>query len=105
MSDESKVPQDERDRQRANKIIREVLERLDRLAENRPFRFVDTSRRDAMAYLSSMRRYSGLLGGQIDLLEKLNARFPRVFRAYLKNLGRERAGLFEGSDAEPFYMH
>lgn len=103
--DDSKVPTDERERQRANKIMRDAVERLVRLAQNRPFRFVETRYLDAMAYLSHLHNCSGLLGGRIDLLEKLNARFPRVFRAYLKHLGVERAQLFEGSDAEPFYMH
>ena len=104
MTDESKVPADERDRQRANKIIRDVIDRLRRLAENRPFRFRDTSRWEATAYLADMQRCVGLLGGYINTLEKMNARFPRVFRAYLREMGRERAGLFEGSDADPFRM-
>ena len=104
MSGESKVPQDERDRQRANQFIRDVTDRLLRLAQNRPFRFVETSRADAMMYLSSLVRFEGLLGSYINMLEKMNARFPRVFRAYLREMGREHAGLFEGSDSDPFQM-
>jgi hypothetical protein len=104
MSDESKVPQGERDRQRANQIIRGVIDRLLRLAQNRPFRFRDTSRAEASMYLAGLFRFEGLLGGYINTLEKMNARFPLVFRAYLREMGREHAALFEGSEADPYQM-
>lgn len=105
VSKEGNIPEEERERARANKIINDIADRLWRLREERPFRFVETTREDAWAYLARRGGCMGMLGRDINALKKLNTKFPRVFVAYLKRMGRERAELFIGSDAEPYYMH
>ena len=105
ISKEGNIPEDERERARANKIINDIAERLWRLREERPFRFLETTREDAWAYLARRGSCMGMLGRDVNMLKKLNTKFPRVFVAYLRRMGRERAGLFIGSDAEPYYMH
>ena len=102
---EGNISEDERDRARANKIINDIADRIWRLREERAWRFVETTREDAWAYLSGVGVCMGLLGRDVNALQKLNTKFPRVFVAYLKRMGRERGEFFAGSDAEPYLMH
>ena len=104
VSPEGNVPESERQQARASKLVNEIVSRLVRLLQERPFRFVDTTREDARAYLARQSSLMGMLGREVNALQKLNTKFPRVFTAFLKQLGRERGELFAGSDFDPYRM-
>ncbi len=86
----------------ANKIMEGAKSRLVALANNRPFRFIDTNQEDAERYLTAMRSYSGLTEEEISNLEANHEiKFPFVFRSFLQYFGTSRGHLFRGSDASP----
>jgi len=87
------------DQERAEKFVEGVCQRLRDLAANRPFRFIDTRRRDAQSYLNKLVWFQGYSEDEIVQAEKrLNVVFPTVFHAYLARLGKARGQLFVGSD-------
>jgi hypothetical protein len=76
--------------------------RLRHMAEQRPFRFVETKRALAEAYIAQQTQFIGYREDEIRILEdQLSVTFPHVFRAYLRMFGHARGTLFVGSDAEP----
>jgi len=97
----------------ADALVDEMAKRLWRVAEERPFRFRDTSLSEARPYFFGRRHYAGLNEYEVAIIETGDpgvgvqggeARFTRFFRAYLKRLGKARGLLFEGSEAHPFHM-
>lgn len=87
------------DSERAGAILDEICGRLRSLAENRPFSFVDTSRRNAQKYLDRQVHFEGYSEEEIAATERrLNVVFPTVFRTYLNRLGKAQGELFVGSD-------
>jgi hypothetical protein len=79
-----------------------VQARLRHMVEQRPFRFVETKRRLAEAYLAQQVQCIGYREDEICNLEyHLSVTFPSVFRAYLRVFGHARSTLFIGSDTEP----
>lgn len=94
-------------KKRAEEIIDGIKQRLIKLAENRPFRFIDTEREDARRYLRTMKSFSGYDENEMYGVRLMNGpagNFPHVFAAYLRKMGKERGALFSGSDAEPESM-
>jgi hypothetical protein len=86
---------------RADEITESIQARLIKLVENRPFRFFDTKREDAEAYLACLVNFTGYAEAEIqDIETDLAVRFPTVFRAYLKKFGKARGDLFVGEDTE-----
>jgi hypothetical protein len=83
----------------AQHIIRNVRDRLVALANNPPYRFVDTSRHDADAYQQRKRTFVGYSEAEIAAAEnRLGVLFPAVFREYLATFGKAAGDLFCGSD-------
>jgi hypothetical protein len=69
------------------------------MADDPPFRFVDTPNRDAEGYLQRMRTFLGYPEEEIALAEhRLGVSFPAVFRQFLLLMGRQRGELLVGSD-------
>jgi hypothetical protein len=86
----------------AQAIMETVKVRLISLAENRPFRFINTRKGDALHYLKTMTSYEGLNEQEITHLEStLKINFPTVFKQYLLNFGKSKGHLFRGSDFNP----
>jgi hypothetical protein len=93
------------DRERAEAVIAGIERRLKSLVENRAFRFVNTGRAEAEAYLNALSTFVGWLEEDVDELEaELGVKFPAVFRAYVEYAAGGRGPLFAGSDAEPYHM-
>lgn len=73
--------------------------RLVAMIDDRPFRFLDTTRRDAERYLAERKTFCGFSEEEIAAAEaRLGGEFPRVFRTYLRRMGRAPGELFCGSD-------
>jgi hypothetical protein len=86
-------------------FMAELSARLTRLADNRPFRFRQTTRAEYDAFLSQQKAFAGLSDAEIGALEgALEVSFPEPFRAYLKSFGKARGHLFLGFEAEPKEM-
>jgi hypothetical protein len=79
-----------------------LKERLERMHLQRPFRFIDTKRSDAAAYLVWRTRIAGYSEDEIrTLTQQLAITLPKAYHAYLSAFGHARGGLFTGSDVEP----
>jgi hypothetical protein len=80
-------------------IFDEIRERLTAMADNPPFRFVDTSEKDAAAYRQRMKAFVGYSEQEVARSEqRLGVVFPTIFRTYLLVMGRDRGELLMGSD-------
>jgi hypothetical protein len=83
----------------ADGTMADLARRLVAMVENRPFRFRETRRSDAEAYLRARKEFSGYAEAEIALAEQARGcAFPGTFRAYLSRMGRARGDLFRGSD-------
>jgi hypothetical protein len=83
----------------ARRIFDDVRNRLTAMADDPPFRFVDTPGRDAEGYLQRMRTFLGYPEEEIARAEqRLGVIFPSVFRQFLLLMGRQRGELLVGSD-------
>jgi hypothetical protein len=79
--------------------IAHVIDRLTAMAEDPPFRFLETPRRQAERYLQGLKTFAGYSNTEIARAEaELNVRFPVSFRTYLGRMGKNRGELFRGSD-------
>lgn len=86
----------------ANILIGELIKRLVILIQDRPFRFKDTRKVDAVHYLKQLTTFEGLFEEEINTLEtSLQVNFSTVFRNYLHSLGKARGDLFKGSEVNP----
>ena len=95
----------ENERLRAEAVVEGIRRRIESLAEGRAFRFVNTERAAAEAYLHDLSTFVGWLEDDVDDLEaELGVKFPAVFRAYVEHTAGGRGALFAGSDAEPRQM-
>jgi len=87
---------------KADKLIGESVKQLVSLVQNRPFRFKETKRADAVRYLKQLTIFAGLSEAEINALEtSLEVNFPTVFRSYLQSLGKARGDLFKDSEGDP----
>lgn len=84
----------------ASAVIADVEKRLVRMADDPPFRFVETPPEEAEAYLRRMTTFVGFSEEEVLGAERAlgGVCFPAVFRAYLRRMGRARGDLFYGSD-------
>lgn len=73
----------------ARAIFEGICKRLTAMADDPPFRFVDTSERDAEAYLQRMKTFVGYSEQEVARTEeRLGVVFPTLFRTYLLVMGR-----------------
>jgi len=80
-------------------LIDDVCKRLTAMADDPPFRFVDTPERDADAYLKRLKTFAGYSEPEVARAElRLGLVFPTVFRTFLLFMGRDRGELLAGSD-------
>lgn len=69
------------------------------MAEDPPYRFLRTPRREAEAFRRRKMTFAGYDTGEVEAAERaLGVALPAVFRAYLQTIGRRRGDLFRGSD-------
>lgn len=81
------------------RIIDDARQRLTAMADDPPYRFLDTGRRDAQAYQQHKKTFLGYSDDDISAAEtRLGLTFPSVFRAYLGTLGKHCGDLFCGGD-------
>lgn len=81
----------------------ELQARLERLIDQRPYVFRDTSREVAEAYLRTEKTFVGLRDEEVVALEhSLGVTFPQDFRTYLLRMGTRTGHLFAGSDVDPW---
>ena len=79
--------------------IESVRQRLVQLADNRPYRYKNTTAAARDAYEASKRTFVGFSESEIsDCESKLHVRFPAIYRAFLNTMGRKHGDLFCGSD-------
>lgn len=98
--DEARREHEEK-RARAELFVAGIGERLVRLAELRPFRFVRTRRVEAEFYLRRLTGFEGYEDGDINWAEQsIDGYLPHVFRAFLRRFGFARGALFEGGMAD-----
>ncbi|MCB9611354.1 MAG: SMI1/KNR4 family protein [Sandaracinus sp.] len=80
-------------------LVTSWQKRLVAMEDDRPFRFVDTTRSEAERYLASRRTFRGFSEAEIAEAEaRLQGTFPHVFRTYLLRMGQSPGALFTGSD-------
>ena len=83
----------------AQEIITQAQRCLLNMADDRPFRSVDTIRAEAEAYLADMKTFVGYSEEEITATEtRLGIRFPEVFQAFLRQMGKRHGDLFRGHD-------
>ena len=88
-------------RERAEQFVAGIRERLVRLAELRPFRFVATRRAEAEAYLRRLTEFEGFDDGGIYWAARaIRGNLTHVYTAFLRQMGHARGALFEGSAAD-----
>ena len=81
------------------KILVDACHRLAAMADDPPYRFVRTSRRDAEVHRRLKTTFAGCSAIEVATAERhLGVSFPAVFRTYLAMLGVARGDLFCGSD-------
>ncbi len=81
------------------RIFVDAYLRLAAMADDPPYRFVRTSRRDAEVHRRLKKTFAGCPAVEVAAAERdLGVSFPAVFRAYLAVLGVARGDLFAGSD-------
>ena len=82
----------------AEALIHTARERLIAVADNPPYRYVNTSPEDRAKYEAKKRSFTGYSDEDILAVEsRLNILFPEVFRAYLRGMGISHGDLFCGS--------
>jgi len=82
--------------------LSDLSRRLIALAETPPFRFRDTPRAQARAYLQNRARIAGYDRDEIAAAEAaLGLNLPQALAEFYRLMGRARAGLFAGSDLAP----
>lgn len=80
-------------------MIAAVVGRLRATVDNRTFRFQNTRRADADAYLAQLTTFEGCTDAEIAAREEqLGGTFPLVYRSFLRRCGRKSGELFVGSD-------
>lgn len=85
--------------QNAESVIEAIRNRLIAVADNPPYRYVNTSAKDRAAHEARKRSFTGYTQEQISAVEaQLNVRFPQVYRAYLRIMGKTHGDLFCGSN-------
>lgn len=85
----------------AQTIVDSIQARLIALVEGRAFRFMNTRRDDAQAYLARLTTFEGLSESSIAQRERvLGGALPQVYRQYLATMGRVCGDLFRGSDVD-----
>jgi hypothetical protein len=89
------------DGERAARVFARIRERLVRLAAERPFRFTETRRVEAEAYLRRMNDFAGFDEDEVAAANHSMGPFPRVYEEFLRQMGHARGALFAGSDVEP----
>ncbi len=83
----------------ADRIIDDTCQRLVAMADDPPYRFLDTSRRDAESYQQRKKTFVGYSAAEVSAAEqRLGVEFPTVFRAYMESFGKAQGDLFRGSD-------
>jgi hypothetical protein len=87
------------DQEKADTFINGICLRLEGLASNRPYRFVNTPRDAAEAFQQLQTSFEGYSEAEIAQAEKrLGVVFPLLFRTYLMRMGKRHGDLFVGSD-------
>jgi len=82
----------------ADAIIADARRRLIAMADDPPYRFKATPRGVAEAYRRRLKTFAGYPEAEIARAEaRLGVRFPAVYRAFLRELGRDSGDLFVGS--------
>ncbi|QDV30838.1 SMI1 / KNR4 family protein [Planctopirus ephydatiae] len=82
----------------ADSVIDAIRKRLIAIADNPPYRYVNTSTKDRAVYEANKRSFTGYTEQQIAAAETaLNVRFPTVYRSYLRIMGVTHGDLFCGS--------
>lgn len=83
----------------ADSLINSIQQRLIAIADNPPYRYVNTSANDRAAHEAQRRSFTGYSNQAIAKVESsLGIRFPTVFRAYLRLMGVTHGDLFRGSN-------
>jgi hypothetical protein len=83
----------------ANSIIADWKRRLIAMAEDPPYVFHDTPQELIAAHHRRLTTFVGYSEEEVAGAEgQLGVRFPVVFRAYLREMGRSPGDLFRGSD-------
>ncbi len=73
----------------ARKYFDEVKRRVISLRNNRDFRFLNTSRKNAARWLDEMTHFEGFSDDELVRLEaKLEVRLPTFFRLFLNEFGK-----------------
>lgn len=86
----------------AEALITAWQNRLVAMVDERPFRFVGTTRQEAERYLQKSKTFRGFSEEEVTAAESvLGGAFPQVFRTYLRRMGRYPGELFVGSDLAP----
>lgn len=88
-------------KERAAALITRLRERLVRLSEERPFRFVNTYREEAEDYLRRLTEFRGFDEYEIYGARTTRGLFPHVYTEFMRQMGHARGALFAGSEAEP----
>lgn len=69
------------------------------MAADPPFRFQNTTWTAAKQYLTNLHTFEGFSEAAIlRAEERVGGRFPEVYRAFLRRMGRRSGELFQGSD-------
>lgn len=83
----------------ADLIVARWQERLVAMADNRPYVYRDTPQYLIEEHRRRLTVFAGYAEDEVVAAEqRLGARFPAVFRAYLSQMGRSSGDLFCGSD-------
>src|SRR5688500_15524916 len=85
---------------RAEEAVTRIRERLLRIAAERPFRFVATHWDDAVDYIGRLTDFEGFDENEMYGARCTQGTFPHVYAAFLRQMGRARGVLFEGSEAD-----
>ena len=84
-----------------------VQRRIEDIADAQPVTFTDTALIDEMRYRVNQRKCTGLTPPEIQALEEqLGVKFPKVFRQFLRQMGKDHGSLWVGTDCDPAqYAH
>lgn len=104
MSEELRGDASDENRERAAEVITRIRERLVRLADERPFRFVNTYRDEAEDYLRHLTEFEGFDEDEMAAAIHAMGPFPSVYEEFLRRMGHARGALFAGSEIEPRHL-
>ncbi|NET08515.1 MAG: hypothetical protein F6K16_28215 [Symploca sp. SIO2B6] len=80
-------------------VIEAIRQRLLVVADNPPYRYLNTSSKDRAAYETQRRTFTGYTDEEIAAVESsLGVRLPAVYRAYLQLMDLSHGDLFCGSN-------